>query len=422
MVANFVRSNPDAGEGTPTKPGTGEPGILEPGKGKNTKRRFDCYASEADALDAARMLAQRLDDQDYTASNMTRREAMEYASAVARLRPFKLRVDRAAFVMVEALDLAGDVGMVLEACRQFKVQNQNKTIYPLPIVDAVTDFIATRKSRGASILYVKDLECRLGHFAAACTTKTTVTVGTADVQAWLDGLKLGPQSQINYRRCLITLFEFCKSRGYCRFNPAVETEAIKIRRRGGIPIFTPEEIARLLEAARSNNPDFVPALAIGAFAGIRSAEIERLEWANVHLQERYIEVTAANAKTASRRIVPVQDNLAAWLAAYAHRKGKVWSGGHQGFHQAQQETAAATGTKDQKPVEWRVNGLRHSYASYRYGQIQDAGRLAGEMGNSASVVFSRYRELVRPADAGRWFNVKPESPSNVVALPAAAQA
>jgi integrase len=44
----------------------------------------------------------------------------------------------------------------------------------------------------------------------------------------------------------------------------------------GVHIYTPLEIARLLEAARRHYPDYVPVVAIGAFAGLRSAEIERL--------------------------------------------------------------------------------------------------------------------------------------------------
>jgi hypothetical protein len=105
----------------------------------------------------------------------------------------------------------------------------------------------------------------------------------------------------------------------------------------------------------------------------------------------------------------------------------VWPGGHDAFYEAQQETAAATaseadeakGVKAQKPVEWRANALRHSYASYRFPLTGDAGRVAGEPGNSAAVVHRHYRELVKPADAERWFNVKPYCPANVVTRPAA---
>src|SRR5262249_30078371 len=94
---------------------------------------------------------------------------------------------------------------------------------------------------------------------------------------------------------------------------------------GDIEIFTPTEIARLLESARVNYPDYLPCLAISAFAGLRSAEVERLTWEDVDLTARHIVVAASKAKTASRRIVPVHDNLAIWLAQYSAKRGKVWT-------------------------------------------------------------------------------------------------
>jgi integrase len=84
---------------------------------------------------------------------------------------------------------------------------------------------------------------------------------------------------------------------------------------------SPGELARLLAAA----PDsFKPVLAIQAFAGLRSAEVMRLDWQNVKLARGHIEITAANAKTASRRIVPILPNLAAWLKDAAKKSGKIF--------------------------------------------------------------------------------------------------
>ena len=73
-------------------------------------------------------------------------------------------------------------------------------------------------------------------------------------------------------------------------------------------------------------------------------------------------------------------------------------------------------------MRWKTNALRHSYASYRFAQTGDAGRVAGELGNSAAVVHRHYRELVKPADEQRWFAVTPEAPANVTPLPAVATA
>jgi cytochrome c1 len=41
--------------------------------------------------------------------------------------------------------------------------------------------------------------------------------------------------------------------------------------------------------------------------------------------------------------------------------------------------------------------------------IQNVAQVALEAGNSPRMVFSNYRELVRPADAEKWFGVTPAS-------------
>ena len=88
-----------------------------------------------------------------------------------------------------------------------------------------------------------------------------------------------------------------------------------------IEIFTAEEITRILAAVRD---DARPALAIGAFAGIRMAEVCRLDWAEVSLEKGLIEIKKGKAKTRSRRLVPITENLALFLKDVAHRNGPVW--------------------------------------------------------------------------------------------------
>jgi integrase len=68
---------------------------------------------------------------------------------------------------------------------------------------------------------------------------------------------------------------------------------------------------------------FCPALAIGGSAGLRPAEVHRLTWDAVNLEERHISVSANASKTASRRLVPICDNLLAWLLRAPKRVGLV---------------------------------------------------------------------------------------------------
>jgi len=52
----------------------------------------------------------------------------------------------------------------------------------------------------------------------------------------------------------------------------------------------------LLEAAQRVAPDVLPMLAFGAFAGLRDAEIKRLDWNEVNLSRGFVDVKAAKAR------------------------------------------------------------------------------------------------------------------------------
>ena len=67
----------------------------------------------------------------------------------------------------------------------------------------------------------------------------------------------------------------------------------------------------------------LPMLAIGAFAGLRDAEIKRLDWSEVDQKRGHIEVKSSKAKSARRRIVEMQPNLREWLRPYAGMTGAV---------------------------------------------------------------------------------------------------
>ena len=66
-------------------------------------RRFDCYQSEAEAIEAAETLAKRLDKRDYFAASMTQEQAIEYSGAAQALSPFKVRVGDAASAVAGCL-------------------------------------------------------------------------------------------------------------------------------------------------------------------------------------------------------------------------------------------------------------------------------------------------------------------------------
>jgi integrase len=182
------------------------------------------------------------------------------------------------------------------------------------------------------------------------------------------------------------------------FNPVLHTAKPKLIDKAP-EIFAVDELRSLLEAATRTVPDVVPMLAIGAFAGLRDAEIKRLDWSEIDLARGHIEVTARKAKSARRRIVPIQPNLAGWLRPYTGSGPVVPSDPRRKLDRVREAAGLA---------RWPNNGLRHSFASYRLAAIHDAPRVAVELGHtSPQMLYSTYRELVLPEEAERYWKIAP---------------
>jgi integrase len=394
MVRIYKRERPTASGKSRT--------IFEVADYTSGARRFRGFSDAGEAKREAENIARQLSTGDATAATMRNTEAASFGRAIEILAPTGVSLELAAVSFAEAFRILNG-NAIVEAAKFYLARH--KPIQPKAVADVVAELMAVKESRGSSARYLQDLQSRLGRFADAFH-KDVGSVTLSEVQAWLDGLKLATQSYVNFRRVLHLLFQFAVSRGYAFENPVAGADRVKVRS-GETEIFTPDEIARMLSAA---SPAFLPVLAIGAFAGLRTAEIQRLAWDDIDLAGRMIKIGASKAKTASRRIVPICDNLAAWLAPYAGQQGAVWPDSTITLINRQRQTATAAGLK------WKHNALRHSYASYRFAQIGDAGRVAGELGNSAAVVHRHYRELVKQSEAVAWFAVSPTAPGNVLQM------
>ena len=71
-------------------------------------------------------------------------------------------------------------------------------------------------------------------------------------------------------------------------------------------------------------------------------------------------------------------------------------------------------------IKWPANVLRHSFASYHLAHFKNAAQTAAELGHAgAAMLYQHYRELVKPDDAARWWQIMPPADyGNVVAFEA----
>ena len=248
-------------------------------------------------------------------------ELLAYVLAKALLAEFGMSLDTIATEYRDAKRLIRG-GSLVEAAAYYARQR----LLDIPkktIKEVYDELIAAKHAEGCSNRYIRDLESRVGKFVGTFGTRAVPGVTGAEIKDWFQGLQhltsrtdpeapkvpVTNRTRNNFRLCIHTFFLFARSQ---RYLPADWNEM------DGIPmwkvkdevieIFPPEQMTLLLAVAPAK---LVPFLVLGGFAGLRTAEIERLDWSKVNLESSYITVGAGFAKTNTRRLVPIVPNLKA---------------------------------------------------------------------------------------------------------------
>ena len=368
------------------------------------KRRTDAFRTKEAAQVKATEVATAIHHQQADVKSLSGKDLQAYLYSTKALEPFGIPLSSAIYEYVAARQKlhGASIGEAAEFfCRYNLPDVPKKTVGEI-----VTEIIEAKCRDGASQEYIKDLSKRLPYVASAFA-KPISQVTKPQLEEWLRSLAMSPRSRNNYRSTIVMLWRYARERGYLPRDRSTEADGLPRAKMidSEIEIFRTSDFVKLISKA---DAEVVPFLAIGAFTGLRHAELLRLDWEDIRFAQGFVEVKAKKAKTAQRRLVPIQPNLAAWLAPYHERSGKVCPWIRIG-------RTASVLAKDHG-IDWPNNGLRHSYASYRLAQCQDAAKVALEMGNSPAMIFRHYREVVTPQEAAAWWDIFPEQAANVVPM------
>jgi integrase len=385
------------------------------GKGRN--RQFFKDKTEAETVLQQKLVEQ--ENQGRSGLSFNERQRSEYLECAEKLQHVSVCQDKDCKTCADYLKPAGNVlGATIRDAVNFYLPHLHATKRTCTATELVDELLEVKEADGASERYRSDLRSRLTQFSDSFDGKPVSEITSTQIDEWLrsrsgkeTGKRLAPVTRNNFRRVLIVAFNFARERGYCIGNPAEKTARAKIVE-GTIGILNVDQTARLLESASA---ELVPYIAIGAFAGLRRAELERLDWREVDLQGGLIEVTAKKAKSARRRFVRIQPNLAKWLHPYAQLSGNVAPPKYRELLDAAREAAGIE--------RWPHNALRHSFASYHLARFNDAAALALELGHTNSnLVFQHYRQLVKPKQAEWYWKITPAPTGKKVVAFAAASA
>jgi integrase len=307
-----------------------------------------------------------------------------------------------------AIESLAPYGVSIRQAVQAFIDRHNEIAASVNVKIAVKQFIDSKERDGVSKRYLSDLGHHLRRFVESFSGRSVCDLTVAELDRWLVGLGLGPVSRNNARRNLGVFFEWCLRMSYCSANPMRRTSRAK-KRPKPVEIFTAGELRVVLDHAPKN---LLPALAIGAFAGLRVSEIARLDWTDINMAKGHIEVAAENSKSASRRFVPMNKALLAWVKPLARVQGPVTP--HRlnellsDYRGILKKEAIRNGIVDRPAVVWKHNVLRHSFASYAIASEQSADRVALWLGHtSAKMTFESYQERATEDEAAAWFAVLP---------------
>ena len=355
-------------------------------------------------------------------------------NAVDTLAPLNIRISDAAAAVVEAQKILNGRGTIQEAARMYAKTSARDELIPITFGDLYKEFMLKLASEGTaktreyehSYRYWQDCSQRLGAAAEVFKKTQVADITTRDLEDFLDKLpirrrtskgvvfigehrKVVGRTRNNYRGALCTIFSYARKQRYLTRNVETEAECIteageKAQRKDGDlrkRIYTAEEMQTILDNLPTK---WIPLVVLGAFAGIRTAEIRRLEWQDVDWAAGHIELEKRKTKVGRRRLLMMSEQLQAWLKPIAKEEGWIIP------HHAQDSTTGIEFGKwrNRIPVRKPANGCRDAYASYRYCELDDTSKVAHAMGTSGQMLSDNYLGLVDKLQLAAWKKVLPK--------------
>jgi integrase len=370
-------------------------------------RKLVWRSTLADARTAANEAIDKISEGQAEVLNLKSADAHAYTRARAALEGIEKGIDNACEEYRDAHRLLAGRATILEACRDW-LKHHAVELPRITVADAVKELKKQAATDGKSHVRQKQLAAVLDALTVSFNLYEVQTITPKLIADYLTELVFRERTKRNHRDVIGFFNRWLVLRGYLAKGTdwLDGVQNYTARKQGEISIYTAEEMQRLIAAADGR---ILPLIVIGGFAGLRHAEITRLDWQDIDLEENFIEVKAQNAKTVTRRIVPLKGNLKAFLIPLAKKSGKVITI----VNTTKFLLKAAADTRDKvnqiKPLEWKHNALRHTYISARVAESGDVPRVADEAGNSPQIIRTNYLKRIRPTAAADWFAIQPQA-------------
>lgn len=356
-------------------------------------RKMKQFADEATAMEEARLKATQLASGRIEASDVSRsdRDELHAARKICGATPIIVALRE----WSRARDLTAS--NVVAAAEAWSAR-QGTAIQTVLVKEAVNAFMNAKEKAGVDVRasYKKVLPT----LTVAFGERSFHTVTSRELSAWMDQRHPNPVTRNTVRKRIVTLWRWSRRQGFISrdaVSEAEQTDAVK-EPKAKIGIIDRGTYTSLLRLFRNAHPEYLAALILAGFCGLRRSEIHGQSWEDIKTDRKFVRVTSAKKNTPAMRLVPLSNCAIHWLDLCVNRKGLVC--GNIAMDRIRDIGRTA---KFSLPD----NCFRHSFISHRVAQTGNVAETALEAGNSPQIIFRHYRELVTKDEGQAWFEIAP---------------
>jgi len=255
------------------------------------------------------------------------------------------------------------------------------------------------KMEGLSKSHAAKGRCIIRRFVAdVVRARSLEDVTPREIDAWLDKIE-NTNSRNGYFGYTRAFFNWAEKLDIIQKNPMAKMDAPPTQPARNI--LTISQMQEILRAGPNMERGMFAAFLMAAFAGLRTAEIARMNWEDIDLDREQIDVRHAKAKPGDfgERMVDFTEPLQRrkeWLTG----TGKITFGDDQDLSRARLPIVKVL----LRWPEWPSNCLRHSFATYHLARCLNPSLTAYQMGHtSPQMVRKVYAVPARRVVADEWW-------------------
>lgn len=287
---------------------------------------------------------------------------------------------------------------LLRACESWATKHNLGGLLSCTVAEAATRYEKEKTNLGIKVN--AGIKRTIPRFAEKFAQNQLASVTPVAINAWLDQFKR-PSTRNSHRKRIVAFFNWARKAQLVPMDTLTAAERTDSARepRSGVQIVTPAQLKTALFLIQQKKPEYVPALVLASFCGLRRAEVHGPDWKDILVERGFVRVTAAKPNTPAHRLVPLCEAAKQWLKKFQQLPaGPVCT------------SLAIDRIRDicrTAGLDLADNGLRHSFITYRVAETGNVAATSIEAGNSAAIIFRHYRELATKDEASDWFGLSP---------------